>query len=189
MASKLSFLKTTACLTFGIYLLGMVVLPSVPKAHALYWEDAGDPNNNPDQTKRRPDHFSLFDWVGDLDRDSKRKHYADMDNHDKGPSVNNGARTVVIVTSGAVGLGLGLFISNRLSGPNDDVSSNMFIGGALGLGVGIAIGALIMPQDYQVDQQARADFLKQRQAWSQDPLRLEIQKAFLPTDMTVTLKF
>jgi hypothetical protein len=189
MTSKRSPVRQAFLWFLTLQLAGFTCPLFVPKAHALYWEDSGDPNNDPSQTKRRPDHFSLFDWVGDLDRDSKKKHYADMDNHDKGPSVNNGARTLEVIASGLVGLGLGLLISNRLSGPNDDVSSNMFIGGALGLGLGVAVGALIMPQDYQVDQQARIDFLKQRQAWLQDPLRLEVQKAFLPADMNVTLKF
>jgi hypothetical protein len=65
----------------------------------------------------------------------------------------------------------------------------MFIGGAIGLGVGILAGALIMPSDYNVDQRAQIDYLKQRQALLQDPVQLQISQAFHPTDLGITFKF
>ncbi len=188
MTSRLSFLKTTALFTALIYVSGMVITPLVPKAQALFWEDDTD-SNDPKEVKSRPSHFFLFDWVDDLNKDAKKSHYKDLDNHDKGPSVNNDARTLVIVASGIVGLGLGIFIANRLSQNSDTASSDMFIGGALGLGSGVLIGALIMPQDYDVDRQAKINFMKDRQAWLQDPVRLQISRTFHPVPLAVSFKF
>ena len=188
MTSRHSFLKTTALFTSLIYFSGMVVFPLVPKAHALFWEDDTD-SNDPKEIKSRPSHFFLFDWVDDVNKDSKKSQYKDMDNHDKGPAVNNDARTLVIVASGIVGLGLGIFIANRLSQNSDSLSSDMFIGGALGLGTGVLIGALIMPQDYDVDRHARIDFMKDRQASLQDPLRMQVAQAFHPAPVGFSLEF
>jgi hypothetical protein len=185
MTSRFSFLKTTALFTAMIYLPGMVVLPLVPKAHALYWEDDYG-GNDPKEVKSRPSGFFLFDWIDDLNKDAKQGHYREMDDHDKGSTVNGGAKTLVVVASGLVGLGTGLFISSRLQG---DQTSNMFIGGALGLGAGIAIGALIMPRDYEVDQRAKIDFMKQRQAWLQDPIRLQIAQSFHSPPVSFSLQF
>ncbi|HEY5038629.1 MAG TPA: hypothetical protein VIJ93_06105 [bacterium] len=185
MISRFSFLKTTAFFTAVIYLPGMVVLPLVPQAQALYWEDNTD-SNDPKEIKSRPTGFFLFDWIDDLNKDGKRGNYQEMDDHDKGSTVNGGAKAFVVVTSGLVGLGTGLFISSRLGG---DQTSNMFIGGAVGLGAGIAIGALIMPRDYEVDQRAKIDFMKQRQAWLQDPIRLQIAQSFHPPPVSFSLQF
>jgi hypothetical protein len=188
MILKASFVKTTAALTLLLYMSGMVVAPLVPKAHALFWEDETD-SNDPKEVKQRPSHFFLLDWVDDLNKDSTKNRYKELDNHDKGPGVNAEARTMVVVASGIVGLGAGIFIANRFSADGSDVSSNMFIGGALGLVSGIAIGALIMPRNYEVDRRAQIDYMKQRQAWMADPLRLEVQKAFHASDVTVSFKF
>jgi len=188
MIFKSPFLKKTILLALAIQVVGLTPLLA-PRAHALYWEDDGDEGNNPNEVKQRPDHFGVFDWVDDLNKDSKKKSYQDMDNHDKGPEVNNGARALVLITSGVVGLGAGLFLSYEFSGPNDNVTSNMFIGGAIGLGAGIAVGALIMPRDYEVDQRAQNDFLKQRQAWLQDPINLQVRQAFHPSQVSFSLKF
>lgn len=188
MTSKLSFLKTTALFTALFYLAGMVVTPLVPKAQALFWEDDTD-SNDPKEVKTRPKHFLLFDWVDDVNKDAKKSEYKELDNHDKGPSVNNGARTLVIVASGIVGLGLGIFLANRFSQNSDTLTSDMFVGGAIGLGAGILAGALIMPRDYDVDQQAKIDFMKDRQALMQDPVRLQISQAFHPTELAVSFKF
>jgi hypothetical protein len=189
MTLRNSLLKSTALFTALFYLSGMVIFPLIPKAHALYWEDASDEANNPKETKTRPTDFMLFNWVGDLNKDAKKTEYQNMDNHDRGPSVNNDARTLVIVASGIVGLGIGLFVSNRLSSDATVQTSDMFIGGALGLGAGILIGALIMPGDYNVDQRAQSEFLKQRQAWLQDPLRLQVAQAFHPSSTAFSLRF
>ncbi|HJT24018.1 MAG TPA: hypothetical protein VJ873_05545 [bacterium] len=184
-----SLLKRAFALFLAINLAGFTCPLFIPKAHALYWEDEGDDDNNPSEVKQRPDHFSLFDWVGDLDKDAKKKNYQQMDNHDRGPDVNNGARAQVLIASGIVGLATGLFLANEFSGSNSNVSSNMFIGGAVGLGAGIGIGALIMPGDYNVDQVAQTDFLKQREAWLQDPVRLQVARAFTPPQVAFSVQF
>ena len=183
------FLKPALLLSLAFLVASYTCPVMVPKAHALYWEDEGDEDNNPNEVKRRPSHFDLFDWVGDLEHDAKKKGYQDMDNHDKGPDVNNDARTLVLVTSGVVGLGAGLFLGDEFSGSDADRTDNMFIFGALGLGAGVAVGALIMPADYHVDQQARTDFLKLRQAWLQDPVRMDVAKAFHPSQVSFQLQF
>ena len=186
MTSKLSFLKTTALFTAFFYLMGMSVFPLVPKAHALYWEDDTD-SNDPNEVKTRPNHFMLFDWVDDANKDSKKSEYRSMDNRDKGPAVNNGAKSLLVVASGLVGLGLGLFISNRLS-DSSNMTANMFIGGAVGLGAGILAGALIMPGDYEKNPRAQLD-LKFRQAFLDDPVRLQVAKAFHPAPLSASFSF
>jgi hypothetical protein len=188
MNSKTSFLKTTVGLSVFLYLSGMFLFPIVPKAHALYWEDEADTNNDPSETKSRPDHFSLFDWVGDAENDSKKRHYRDLDNHDTGPGVNNGDRAGVVIISGVVGLGAGIFLGSAFAG-NGNATSGMFVGGALGLGAGVAVGALIMPGDYNVDQHAYIDFMKQRQAWLEDPVLLNVQKPTQHPQMNLSFKF
>ncbi len=188
MTSRLSFLKTTALFTSLIYLSGMVILPLVPKAQALYWEDDTE-SNDPKEIKTRPSHFILLDWIDDVNKDAKKSEYQQMDNHDRGPAVNNDARTLVIIASGIVGLGAGLFLANRFSTSSDSLTADMFVGGALGLGVGILAGALIMPKDYDVAQRAQIDAMKFRQAWSQDPTRMQVARAFHPADFALSLKF
>jgi len=188
MTFKTSLLKKTILVILAVQLVGMTPFLA-PKAHALYWEDDGDDSNDPKETKPRPSHFFLFDWVDDLNKDSKKNHYKQMEDRDKGPAVNNDARTFVIVGSGLVGLGLGLFLANRISNGSSTQASDMFVGGALGLGAGILVGALIIPADYDVDQRAQIDYMKQRQAWLQDPLRLQVAQAFHPSQVALKLQF
>jgi len=189
MTSKSSFLKTTFFFTFLLFFCGTFIPAFVPKVHALYFEDDSDENNDPHDTKSRPNHFDLFDWVGDAQNDSKKQHYRDLDNHDNGPGVNGGKRAGVIILSGLVGLGVGTFLGYEFTSGNGDTTSNMFIGGALGLGAGVLVGALIMPGDYNVEQHAQSDFLKQREAWLQDPIRMDVQKAFHPSQVAFRLQF
>ncbi len=189
MTSGLSFPKKLLWFILAFHLAGFACPLFIPRAHALYWEDDNDEDNNPNEVKQRPDHFSLFDWVGDLDKDSKKKNYQQMDERDHGPEVNGDARALELVTSGVVGLGLGLFLGYEFTGSNGPLSDNMFIGGALGLGAGLGIGALIMPGDYNVDQVAQTDFLKQREAWLQDPIQLQIARAMPPPPVAFQLKF
>src|ERR1700677_3206319 len=87
MTFKTSFIKSTALFTGLLYLSGMVIYPLIPKAHALFWED-DSPDNDPDEVKQRPDHFSLFDWIGDAQNDSRKRDYRNLDHPDKGPGVN-----------------------------------------------------------------------------------------------------
>ena len=188
MILKRSFIPSAALLAAFFYLSGMVVFPLVPKAFALYWEDEEE-GNDPKEIRTRPSHFSLFDWVGDLDKAAKEKHYREMDDQDKGPEVNNGARTMEIISSGVVGMAIGLVLANRVTTNPDDYTTNYFIGGAIGFGVGIGIGALIMPRDYEVDRMARLDYLKYRQAWLQDPVKLQVAKSFRPTPLSLSFKF
>jgi hypothetical protein len=187
MNSKHKFLRSVTLFSFLFYVGSMTITPLVPKAHALFFEDDNG-DNDPRDVKTRPDHFSLFDWVGDLDKDAKNKHYREMDDHDHGPAVNNDARTLEVITCGVVGLAAGLFIADRCTTNQNDYTTNLFIGGALGFGGGIAIGALIMPADYQVDQITQSN-LKFRQAWNQDPVKLQVAKAFQPTEINLSLKF
>ncbi len=189
MIFQRSFLQKTLALACVLCLSGLFVPALVPKANALFWEDDNG-NNDPNEVKSRPDHFGLFDWVGDLNQDAKVKEYRKMDNHDRGPSVNNDKRTWLIVTSGAVGVGLGLLAADRLT-PSGDSSymANMFIGGALGLCAGVIVGSLIMPQDYEVDQRAQTEFLRSNQAWLLDPARQQLSQAFRPTQTAFSLKF
>ncbi len=184
-----SFLRKIFLFALALQLAGFTCPLFIPKAHALYWEDDSDNGNNPDEVKRRPDHFGLFDWADDLAKDSKRRDYQDKDNQDKGPGVNSGAKAQVLIVSGITGLGLGLFLTYEFSGNNNNLTPNMFIGGAVGLGVGIAVGALIMPRDFEVDQRAQSDFSKQREAWLQDPIKLQIAQAFHPSPVAVSFNF
>jgi len=46
-----------------------------------------------------------------------------------------------------------------------------------------------MPQDYDVDRQAKINFMKDRQAWLQDPVRLQISRTFHPVPLAVSFKF
>lgn len=189
MIFKRSFFKNTLALLCAFMVSGLFVPSLVPKAHALFWEDDNG-QNDPYEVKKRPDHFDLFDWVGDLNRDAKVKEYRQMDNHDRGPSVNNDARSLEIITSGVVGLGLGLLAANEFTAAGDtSYTSNMFIGGALGLCAGIVIGSMIMPHDYEVDQRTQTEFLRSNQAWLLNPVRLQLSQDFRPTQTAFTLKF
>ncbi len=189
MPLKRSLIKKAFLFGLALQLVGFTCPLFIPKAHALYWEDDSDDGNNPDEVKSRPSHFGLFDWADDLAKDSKRRDYQDKDNHDKGPGVNSGAKAQLLIASGITGLGLGLFLTYEFSGSNGVSASNMFIGGAVGLGVGIAAGALIMPHDFEVSPTAQSDFLKQREAWLQDPIKLQIAQAFPPSSLAVSFNF
>ncbi|HVM31928.1 MAG TPA: hypothetical protein VMU88_02245 [bacterium] len=162
-----------------------------PKAQALWWEDDSS-LSDPKEKVNRPSGFFLSDWINGLDKESKEAQYRDLENRDHGPSVNNGQKTVIIVTSGLVGLGGGLICAYTLT---DASTESMFIGGALGICAGIGVGALIMPADYEVQESrapepfrlASGDFSFQ-QAWAQDPSRVRTQKAFQPTYPVLSLK-
>jgi len=188
MTLNSSFLKRSALITSLFYLSGMMIFPLVPQAHALYWEDDYG-GNDPNEVKNRPDHFSLFDWIGDAEKDAQKNDYRQLDNKDKGPGVNGAAKAQGIILSGIVGLGGGLALGAALTGPNDNLGSNLFIGGSIGLCVGVAVGALIMPRDYELDRRAQMDFLKQQQAFLQDPARVQVQQAFHPTVASLSFKF
>ncbi|HET9869192.1 MAG TPA: hypothetical protein VFR02_01665, partial [bacterium] len=142
----------------------------------------------------RPNGFFLSDWINGLDKESKEARYKDLENQDHGPSVNNGQKAVVIVASSLVGLGGGLVMAYTLT---DATTQDMFIGGALGLCAGIGIGALMMPNDYEVQQAglgkgmplAWENNVTFRQAFAQDPARLRTRAAFQPAYSVVSLKF
>jgi hypothetical protein len=188
MTLKRSFLKKAVLWALAFHLAGFTSPLFISKAHALFWEDESD-SNDPKETQKRPEHFFLFDWINGLNRDSKVGHYRDMDDHDKGPAVNGGAKTLVVVASGLVGLGTGIFLGNKFTGANEDPTAGMFVGGALGLCAGVAVGVLIMPRDYEFDRNAKIDYMKQRQAWLQDPVRRQIAQSFRPSQVTFSLKF
>jgi hypothetical protein len=188
MTSKASFFKTTILLTCLLYVSGMVVYPLIPQAHALFWED-DSPGNDPNEIKQRPDHFSLFDWIGDAQKDAQKRDYRKLDNQDRGPGVNGGARAGVVLVGGAIGAGVGILAAYEFSEPNQDLTSAFIIDGALGLCAGVVVGVLIMPKDYDVDPYVRNEYFKQRQALLEDPVRLQVQKAFHPTVTALSLKF
>ncbi len=187
MTSRISLLKKTLLFLLAFQLAGLTPLLSLSKAHALYWEDDFD-GNDPKDRKKRPDDFFLFRWIDDLNQDAKKNEYKDRDNRDKGPGVNGDARTLLILTSGLVGLGAGMLIANRVSAQGD-VSGNMFIGGALGLVAGVGIGALIMPHNYEIDPHAMSDLLKERQARSEDPVQKKIAMSFHQPQVALQLQF
>ncbi len=188
MTFKASFIKTTVLLSALFYLAGMTVYPLIPQAHALYWED-DSPDNNPSEIKQRPDHFSLFDWIGDAQHDAQKGDYRRMDVHDKGPGVNGSARAGVLILSGIVGAGLGLFAAYEFTPTNQDLTAPLIIDGTLGLCAGVVVGVLIMPKDYDVDPTVYNQYLQYRQAAAQEPIRLQVQKAFHPTVTAFSLTF
>lgn len=190
MSSK--FFRLTFSLALLFQLSGLFA-GFATKAHALWWED--DSNlSDPKERINRPSGFFLSDWINGLDRESKKARYQDLESQDHGPSVNNGQKAIVIVASGIVGLGGGLVTAYTLT---DATTEDMFIGGALGLCAGIGIGALIMPQDYEVQEAgllkhsrlASARGISFQQAWGQDPVRLKTAKAFQPSYPVLAFKF
>jgi len=185
MSSK--FLKITLCFTLLFQLAGLMVPHFVSKAYALYWEDDSD-LSDPKERVNRPTGFFLFDWINDLDRDNKENGYKGLENQDHGPSVNNGKKGLIIVTSAVVGLGAGLVTAYGLTNDPSQQTENLFIGGALGLCLGVAVGALIMPTDYEFKETSIPE-VKYRMAWAQDPVALKTRQAFHPTVSVVSLKF
>ncbi len=160
----------------------------VPKAHALFWEDDYD-GNDPHEVKTRPSHFSLFDWVDDAQNDAKKREYRKLGNHDQGPAVNGAARASIVILSGVIGLGGGLFTAYTVTPVGADLNGPLLVGGALGLCAGVVVGVLIMPRDYELDPRAQNDYLNQRQAWLEDPSILQIQRSFHLTLASVSFTF
>jgi hypothetical protein len=188
MILKKSFFKTTLLLTFLFCLASMVIHPLIPQAHALFWED-NSPSNDPNEVKQRPDHFSLFDWVGDAEKNAQKGEYRKLDHPDKGPGVNGGPRTSIIILTGVIGTGAGLFCAYEFTPLNTDMTAPYIIDGALGMCAGVIVGVLIMPKDYDVDPYVRNDYFKERQAFVEEPIRLQVQKAFHPTVTAFSLNF
>ena len=188
MTSKASFLKTTVLFTCLAYLSGMLIYPLIPKANALYWED-DSPDNDPKEIKTRPSHFSLFDWVGDAETDARKRDYRKIDNHDAGPGVNGSPRVGILILSGTIGAGVGILAAYEFGPTNTDLTSQFIIDGALGLCARVIVGVLIMPNDYDVDPYVRNEYFKQRQALAEEPIHLQVQKAFQPTVTAFSLKF
>jgi hypothetical protein len=188
MTSKPSFLKTTVLLTGLFYLAGMTIPSLVPPAHALFWED-DSPDNDPNEIKQRPEHFSLFDWIGDAEHDAKKGDYRRLDIHDHGPGVNGSSRAGILILSGTIGAGLGVLAAYEFSPLNTDLTSAFIIDGTLGLCAGVVVGVLIMPKDYDVDPTVYNQYLQYRQASLEEPVRMQVQKAFHPTVTAFSLKF
>jgi len=187
MTPKSDLLKRVLLLFLALQLAGLTPL-FAPRAQALYWEDDYD-GNDPKDVKKRPDNFFLFQWIDDLGKDAKKNEYEEKDNRDKGPGVNNDARTILILASGIVGLGLGMIIAERLTSSGGDKGSAMFVGGSLGLVAGVGIGALITPNNYEVDPYAASEFLKGRQARLDDATQKRLAESFHPTQVALRLQF
>lgn len=127
---------------------------SVSPAFATYWEDSFEGNDPEEQVRPKEGGFFLFRWIGSLFGDPKKKEIRKLEERDRGSGVNSGRRTLLIVTSGLVGLGAGLLATEAVVGDPD--GADRFVGGALGFALGVGFGALIMPKDYNVDPIARA---------------------------------
>jgi len=187
MTPKVNLFKRILPIFLALQLAGMTPLLTTP-AQALYWEDDVD-GNDPKDVKKRPDDFFLFKWIDDLTQDAKKNEYREKDNRDKGPGVNNDARTILILASGLVGLGLGMIVAERFTSTGGDKGSAMFVGGSLGLVAGVGIGALIMPNNYEVDPYAASEFLKDRQARLDDTTQKMLDASFHPTQVALQLQF
>jgi hypothetical protein len=187
MTSKTNLFKRVFLLFLALQLAGLTPLLTTP-AQALYWEDDYD-GNDPKDIKKRPENFFLFQWIDDLGKDAKKGEYQEKDNRDKGPGVNNDARTILVLASGLVGLGLGMILADRFTSSSGDKGSAMFIGGSLGLVAGVGIGALIMPNNYEVDPYAASEFLKDRQARLDDATQKRLSGSFHPTQVALQLQF
>jgi hypothetical protein len=46
-----------------------------------------------------------------------------------------------------------------------------------------------MPKDYDVDPSVRNDYFKEKQAFAEDPIRIQVRSAFHPTVTAFSLKF
>jgi hypothetical protein len=179
MTPKTDLFKRVFLLFLALQLAGLTPLFTTP-AQALYWEDDYD-GNDPKDIKKRPDNFFLFQWIDDLGKDAKKNEYQEKDNDD--------ARTVLVLASGLVGLGLGMILAERFTTSGGDKGSAMFVGGALGLVAGVGIGALIMPNNYEVDPYAASEFLKDRQARLDDATQKRLAESFHQPQIQLFMEF
>jgi hypothetical protein len=85
-------------------------------------------------------------------------------------------------------MGIGAAIASSTTNNEENRSRNNFIGAALGLCGGLGIGALLMPQDYQVDPQALGE-MKYRLALNADPHRTDVLAAFHGAPARISLTF
>jgi hypothetical protein len=181
-------LKTGLCLAVLLLATQTFVPVFVPPAHALYWEDDSDFNAPQDRKERPTGGFFLFNWFRSIKHSSQRHRAAGLENHDKGPGVNGKKKALLLVTSGIVGTGVGLLISSTTTHNNDYRARNNFVGGALGLCGGFAIGSFIIPGDYQVDS-ASLPNNRFHNMFVSDPKLEPIRVAFHSTPIHIKLTF
>jgi hypothetical protein len=181
-------LKTGVCLAVLLFTAQMFIPAFVPSAHALYWEDDTDFNAPQDRLERPSGGFFLFNWFRSIKKHDQRKRAKGLENRDKGPGVNGGKKALLMVTSGVVGVGVGLLISSVTTDNPDNRSRNNFMGAAFGLCGGLLVGSLITPSDYQVDS-ASLPNQRFRTTFHSDPKLQPIRAAFHSTPVKVALQF
>ncbi|GEM_PF-1111316 len=187
MKSNKSALKSVVCLVVTLFTAQMFIPALVPSAHALYWEDDIEFNSPQDRVERPSGKFFLFRWIDSIKGKNKERRAGNLENHDKGPGVNGKKKALLMITCGVVGVGTGLLLSSTLTDDNENRSRNNFLGAALGLCAGLALGSILTPKDYQVDSAnlPQAEF---RRVFAAGP---EPRKApeFRPMSVQVALKF
>jgi hypothetical protein len=181
-------LKAAAFLILVLFTAQWFVPAFVPPARALYWEDDTDFNAPKDRKTRPEGGFFLFKWIRSLKGQSSKRQAQGLEQNDKGPGVNGKKKAVVMITSGLVGLGVGVAIASSTTENRENRSRNNFIGASIGLVGGLAVGALIMPSDYQVDPTALGE-LKYRMALVDDPALRAMKNAFHASAVRATLTF
>lgn len=161
--------------------------PLVAPAGAAYWEDEFE-GNAPEDRRRGPEEgFFLFRWIGSIFGDADEREIKSLEDRDRGPTVNSGRRTFLVVTSGLVGLGVGLLAAETLV--EDADGGDRFVGGAVGFAAGVGIGAWIMPKDYSVDPVAALEGRRFARAWIEDPQHRVVRDAFHGAPVRVHFRF
>jgi hypothetical protein len=144
-------LKTGVCLMVILFTAQMVVPAFITPARAMYWEDDTDFNAPQDRLERPQGGFFLFNWFRSAKTHSQKRHAEALENRDKGPGVNGKKKTILMVASAVVGVGIGLLIASETTNNEDHRGRNNFLGATFGLCGGLAVGTFIIPSDYQVD--------------------------------------
>jgi len=181
-------LKTGVCLAVLLFAAQTFVPVFVTPAHALYWEDDTDFNAPQDRVERPRGGFFLFNWFRSIKSHGQKNKAKALENRDKGPGVNGKKKTLLLVTSGLVGTGIGLLISSTTTNDPNHRGRNNFLGATFGLCGGLAIGSFIIPGDYQVDS-ASLPNNRFRLAFATDPTLQPVVDAFHATPVHVALKF
>ena len=181
-------LKAGICLALIFFTAQMFVPAFVTPARALYWEDDTDFNAPQDRLERPRGGFFLFKWIKSIKKAGIKHRAANLENHDKGPNVNGKKKAMILVTSGIVGLGIGLAISSTTTKNAAHRTRNNFLGAAFGLVGGMIIGSFIIPKDYQVDSSCLPD-AKYRLALASDPALQSVRDAFHDPALQIVLNF
>lgn len=181
-------LKTGVCLLVILFTAQMFVPAFVTPAQAMYWEDDTDFNAPQDRVQRPNGGFFLFNWFRKSQQSGQKRRAKELENRDKGPSVNGKKKALLLVTSGLVGMGIGLLISSATTNNEDHRGRNNFMGAVFGFCGGLAVGSFIIPDDYQVDS-ASLPNNRFRVAFASDPKLQPIRGSFCKAPLHVALNF